>query len=244
MISLLRLYEADSAFWNCSFASDLSNKEGIGQVAQFIAEKEVYLDILMSNAGIRRDPPITVHLPTASLDELQASLWSSRHSDWDTTFRINCTCHYFLSVALLKLMVQAAHRRLPDGSPGSETGRGVIVITIFGASLHSSSNIGLSSFATRKAGLDHPVGLLATKFAPWYVRVNSINPGFIPSNMNPVEEGSNEFALLFEKMPARRIGKMEDVTGTVLWLCSQAGSYVDGRCICVDGGRVLLANGQ
>lgn len=185
-----------------------------------------------------------VNLPTASLEELQASLWSSKHSDWDETFRINCTAHYFLSVALLKLLVQAARRKLPDGRSGSDTGRGVIVITSSCASLHNSSNIDLTSYATSKAGLDHLVALLATKFAPWYVRVNSINPGFVPSKMNPVEEGQNQFAELFAKMPAKRIGKMEDIAGTVLWLCSQAGSYVDGRSICVDGGRVLLANGQ
>lgn len=88
--------------------------------------------------------------------------------------------------------------------------------------------------------------------------------------MNPVEEGSNQFSQLFEKMPAKRIGKLEDVAGAILYLCSQAGvsvfvileakletpycrevliteprqAYVDGRCLCVDGGRVLLANGQ
>jgi NAD(P)-dependent dehydrogenase (short-subunit alcohol dehydrogenase family) len=228
----------------CSFASDLSSKEGIGQLAKFIIEKEAYLDILISNAGIRRDPPVTVQVPTASLDDLQASLWSSKHSDWDDTFRINCTAHYFLSVALLKLLVQAARRKLPDGRSGSDTGRGVIVITSSCASLHNSTNIDLTSYATSKAGLDHLVALLATKFAPWYVRVNSINPGFVPSKMNPVGEGRNQFADLFAKMPAKRIGRMEDIAGTVLWLCSQAGSYVDGRSICVDGGRVLLANGQ
>jgi NAD(P)-dependent dehydrogenase (short-subunit alcohol dehydrogenase family) len=37
---------------------------------------------------------------------------------------------------------------------------------------------------------------------------------------------------------------MEDVAGVVLYLCSQAGAYVDGQCLCVDGGRTLLANGQ
>ena len=84
--------------------------------------------------------------------------------------------------------------------------------------------------------------------------------------MNPVEEGANQFAQLFEKMPAKRIGKLEDIAGAILYLCSQAGvrtpamtssrlfrdsladqplqAYVDGRCLCVDGGRTLFANGQ
>lgn len=72
------------------------------------------------------------------------------------------------------------------------------------------------------------------------------------------------FANLFDKVPARRAGRLEDIAGTVLYLCSKAGvstqcfelvdgfvltvlllqAYVDGRCLCVDGGRVLVANGQ
>jgi NAD(P)-dependent dehydrogenase (short-subunit alcohol dehydrogenase family) len=45
----------------------------------------------------------------------------------------------------------------------------------------------------------------------------------VPSKMNPVEEDGNQFAQLFEKMPAKRIGKSEDIAGTILYLCSQAG---------------------
>ena len=41
--------------------------------------------------------------------------------------------------------------------------------------------------------------------------------------MNPVEEDGNQFAQLFEKMPAKRIGKSEDIAGAILYLCSQAG---------------------
>ena len=41
--------------------------------------------------------------------------------------------------------------------------------------------------------------------------------------MNPVEEGSNQFSRLFDAMPARRIGKAEDIAGVVIYLCSQAG---------------------
>lgn len=41
--------------------------------------------------------------------------------------------------------------------------------------------------------------------------------------MNPIEEGGNQFAQLFEKMPAKRIGKSEDIAGAILYLCSQAG---------------------
>ena len=199
---------------------------------------------------------------TASLDELQQSMWSSRHSDWDDTFRVNVTAHYFLSVALLRLLAAASNLDLGNGRKGRDEGRGVVIITSSCASMHNCTNIDLTSYAASKAAIDHLVALLATKFGKcrWrsfsrpsrckhttdckssegYVRVNAINPGckwasigcsgiwlidaiVVPSRMNPVEEGENQFAELFKAMPAGRIGRTGDIAGAVLYLSSQAG---------------------
>ncbi|GKT97537.1 putative short chain dehydrogenase [Colletotrichum tofieldiae] len=102
----------------------------------------------------------------------------------------------------------------------------------------------MSSYATSKAATDHLVRLLAAKFGRWYIRVNGINPGFVPSNMNPVGEEGNMFANLFDQVPAKRAGNEQDIAGAVLYLASRAGAYVDGINLCVDGGRILVANGQ
>jgi NAD(P)-dependent dehydrogenase (short-subunit alcohol dehydrogenase family) len=48
--------------------------------------------------------------------------------------------------------------------------------------------------------------------------------------MNPIEESGNQFAQLFEKMPAKRIGKSEDIAGAILYLCSQAGVSQPFNC--------------
>lgn len=223
---------------------DVSTKEGIRRIADFISQAESHLDILVSNAGIRRDPPQMCDVKTASLDELQSSLWSSRHSDWQDTFAVNVTAHYFLSVALLKLLARAGELAIGNGRKGRDEGRGVIIITSSCASMHNCTNIDLTSYASSKAAIDHLVRLLASKYAPWYVRVNSINPGFVPSKMNPVTDGDNQFAELFRAMPAGRIGRATDIGGAVLFLSSEAGSYMDGVNLCIDGGRILLANGQ
>lgn len=227
-----------------SFKGDVSSKDGVKAIADFVAGKEQHLDILISNAGIRRDPLQMCSVTTASLDELQASLWSSRQTDWEDTFRVNVAAHYFLSVACLKMLVAASELDVGGGRKGRDEGRGAMVITSSCASMHNCTNIDLTSYAASKAAIDHLVRLLASKYAPWYVRVNSINPGFVPSNMNPVTDGGNQFASLLGAMPAARIGKAEDIGGAVLYLCSEAGSYVDGHCLCIDGGRILLANGQ
>lgn len=134
-------------------------------IAQEIEKHETHLDILCSNAGIRRDPPQMCNVKTASLDELQASLWSSNHSDWNDTFQVNVTAHYFLSVALLKLLVAASNLELSDGLRGRDVGRGVMIITSSCASMHNCTNVDLTSYAASKAAIDHLVALLATKFA-------------------------------------------------------------------------------
>lgn len=52
------------------------------------------------------------------------------------------------------------------------------------------------------------------------------------------------FSNLFDKMPAKRAAEEDDIAGAVLYLASWAGSYIDGINLCIDGGRILLANGQ
>ncbi|KAK5169196.1 uncharacterized protein LTR77_006505 [Saxophila tyrrhenica] len=110
--------------------------------------------------------------------------------------------------------------------------------------MHNATNVDLTSYATSKAATDHLVKLLAAKFRRFYVRVVGINPGFVPSQMNPVGEEGNIFSSLFDRVPAKRAGIAEDIAGTVMYLVSRAGAYVDGVSLCVDGGRVLVADGQ
>ncbi|KAH8691496.1 hypothetical protein BGW36DRAFT_439217 [Talaromyces proteolyticus] len=223
---------------------DVTDKDAVARVATFIAERESHLDILISNAGIRRDPPVQCNVLSASLTELQESMWSARPSDWADTFCVNTTAHYFLSVALLPLLAAASELNLGGGRQGRSEGRGVIVITSSCASMHNATNVDLTSYATSKAATDHLVRLLAAKFRKFYVRVAGINPGFVPSKMNPVGEEGNMFSSLFDQVPAKRAGNEEDIAGAIMYLVSRAGAYVNGVSLCVDGGRVLVANGQ
>ncbi|KAJ5981035.1 hypothetical protein N7481_008333 [Penicillium waksmanii] len=208
------------------YACDVSSKDAISQLAEKISEKETALDMLISNA------------------ELQHSMWSVQSKDWEDTFRVNTAAHYFLSVAFLPLLAAAANQLTSTGTTGRDEGRGVIVVTSSCASMHNSTNVDLTSYATSKAATDHLVKLLAAKYNRFYVRVVGINPGFVPSNMNPVGAEGNIFSSLFEKVPAKRAGNSDDIAGTVLYLVSKSGAYVDGTSLCVDGGRILLANGQ
>lgn len=156
---------------------DVSSKEAIGNLAAKVSERESHLDLLVSNAGIRRDPVQRCDVLTAELAELQASMWSSRHSDWTATFSVNVTAHYFMAVAFLPLLSAAASLDCGHGRLGSREGRGAIVLTSSCASMHNVTNIDLTSYAASKAGTDHLVKLLAAKFTRFYIRVVGINPG-------------------------------------------------------------------
>lgn len=242
-------------------ACDVSSKEAIGELVAYVAAHEDHVDLLVSNAGIRRDPPRACDVLTAPLAELQASMWSSLPADWAASFAVNTTAHYFLAVAFLRLLAAASQG--PAQGTGHRAGRGSVVITSSCASMHNATNVDLTSYAASKAATDHLVRLLAAKFARFYVRVNSINPGcmfpcvkengggradangsVVPSKMNPVGAEGNMFSSLFDKMPAKRAGDEDDIAGAVLYLASRAGSYIDGINLCIDGGRILLANGQ
>ncbi|KAF6829164.1 short chain dehydrogenase [Colletotrichum musicola] len=227
-----------------SITCDVSDKEDIAQLATHIGERETHVDLLVSNAGIRRDAPVSCDVLKASVSELQASMWSSPPADWADTFRVNTTAHYFLSVAFLPLLEAASRLDLGEGRSGRSQGRGIMVIMSSCASMHNVTNVDLTSYATSKAGSDHLVRLLAAKFGRFYVRVVGMNPGFVPSNMNPVGKEGNIFSNLFDKVPAKRAGNEEDMIGALLFLVSRAGAYVDGVNLCVDGGRILVANGQ
>ncbi|KXJ87272.1 7-alpha-hydroxysteroid dehydrogenase [Microdochium bolleyi] len=224
-----------------SHACDVSSKDAIANLAAFVSQNEARLDLLVSNAGIRRDPAVPCDVLAAPLEELQASMWSHRETDWASTFAVNTTAHYFLAVAFMPLLAAAAASGL---SEGNGDGRGSIVVTSSCASMHNVTNVDLSSYAASKAATDHLVRLLAAKFGRWYIRVNGINPGFAPSNMNPVGAEGNIFSNLFDQVPARRAAGEDDIAGAVLYLASRAGSYVNGTSLVVDGGRILVANGQ
>lgn len=163
-----------------SIACDVASKEQISKLAADVGSRESHVDILVSNAGIRRDPPISCDVLTAPLSELQASMWSSRHSDWTDTFTINTTAHYFLSVAFLPLL--AAARQLDNTNV---QGRGVVAVMSSCASMHNATNVDLTSYAASKAATDHLVRLLAAKYSRFYVRVVGINPGCMYTNVVP-----------------------------------------------------------
>ncbi|KAK6167999.1 hypothetical protein SNE40_021911 [Patella caerulea] len=101
----------------------------------------------------------------------------------------------------------------------------------------------LVPYSLSKAALDHFTHLLAAEIGPFGVRVNSVNPGHIPTEIFPKIGFSEERIAEMESAvqtttPLRRLGQTEDVAKLVKFLLSDEASYITGETILVDGGMI------
>jgi 3-oxoacyl-[acyl-carrier protein] reductase len=129
---------------------------------------------------------------------------------------------------------EAARRMLAANRNGSI----VNIASILGLSVSK----GTVAYATAKAGVIQLTRSLALELAFKGVRVNAIAPGFVVTELNR-EYLEGEGARMTRDIPAGRFGQERDLDGALLLLVSQAGAYMAGATIVVDGGQVLALRG-
>lgn len=129
------------------------------------------------------------------------------------------------------------------GEQMSKQGRGVILNYSSMASLRAISRV--AGYSAAKAAVDNFTRWMAVEMARKYgdgIRVNAIAPGFLVTNQNRDlllnKDGSltKRGKKIINQTPFGRFGEPEELTGTVLWLISDASSFVTGAVIPVDGG--------
>lgn len=96
---------------------------------------------------------------------------------------------------------------------------------------------GVSPYCASKGGLRHLTQALALELARFRIRVNSLAPGYIATDLNREFLSSKAGEALQSRIPARRLGAPADLDGALLLLASDAGSYMTGIEIVVDGGH-------
>lgn len=95
---------------------------------------------------------------------------------------------------------------------------------------------GFVAYGTAKAAMVHMTGNLAADLAP-KIRVNAIAPGAIETSaLGIVLQNPDITRRMIEGTPLKRLGVVEDISATAVYLASEAGSYVTGRVLEVDGG--------
>jgi NAD(P)-dependent dehydrogenase (short-subunit alcohol dehydrogenase family) len=125
--------------------------------------------------------------------------------------------------------------------PGMAGRGGGSMILIGSLSGHSASPHTMA-YSIAKAGVAHMARCLADEFASQRIRVNCIAPGLVRTfSSRPLWENAELLASMTAGIPLGRIGEPSDIAGTVVYLASQAGSYVTGTVLLVDGGQVNLS---
>jgi len=96
----------------------------------------------------------------------------------------------------------------------------------------------LSAYCASKAGLIQLTKSLGLEWARQGIRVNALCPGYIETALNREFFASDAGRALIRRIPQRRLGQMSDLDAPVLLLASDAGSYITGTTLCVDGGHL------
>jgi len=103
------------------------------------------------------------------------------------------------------------------------------------AARRGSDRVGVH-YAAAKGGIIGLTKTLALELGPHNVTVNAIAPGFIKTPRIEAAEWGNASRGFIESLPLQRAGKPDDIAGVVAMLCSEAGGYVSGATIDVNGG--------
>ncbi len=99
-------------------------------------------------------------------------------------------------------------------------------------------NPGQSNYAASKGGVDGFTRCVATELAKRNITVNAVAPGFIETDMT-IAVRSAAGDQIVKHIPARRLGKPEDVAHAVVFLASEEAAYITGQVLRVDGGLTL-----
>jgi NAD(P)-dependent dehydrogenase (short-subunit alcohol dehydrogenase family) len=100
---------------------------------------------------------------------------------------------------------------------------------------------GLSAYAVSKAAVVHLTKAMALELAPLNIRVNALAPGYFPTELNENFLKSDAGRKMLARYPMPRAGRLEELDGPLLLLASEAGSYMTGTILTVDGGTLLLS---
>ena len=130
---------------------------------------------------------------------------------------------------------EAARRMLAAKQPGAI----INIASVLGFGVSK----GVVAYATAKAAVVQVTKALAVELAFKGVRVNAIAPGWFVTEINDKFLAGEAGEALKRAIPAGRFGKDGDLDGALLLLASDAGSYISGATIVIDGGQVVMITG-
>lgn len=145
---------------------------------------------------------------------------------WGRTLDVNLNGAWRVAHQVTKSLVEA-------GRPG--------VVVNIASILGLRVGFGNSAYAVSKAGLVQMTKSMALELGPRGIRVNALCPGYIATDINADYFATPEGAEYIRSTPAGRTGQLSELDGPLLLLCSDAGSFINGVALPVDGGHLVSA---
>jgi gluconate 5-dehydrogenase len=163
-------------------------------------------------------PDIVVHAAGINTREAADDV---THDGWDKTIALNLSAPFFLSQAMVPAMKAKGWGRIVNF-----------------ASLQTTRAFpGGIAYGATKAGIGQLTRAMAESWSPFGITANAIGPGFFPTELTAaVFDDESRAARNAGQTCLRRNGRLDDIDGPVLFLCSDASSYVTGQVLMVDGG--------
>lgn len=165
------------------------------------------------------EPAIVVNNAGITQDNL---LMRMSDAEWSQVIDTNLSSVFRLSKAVLRGMMKA------------RWGRIINISSVVGA----MGNPGQTNYAASKAGMAGFARSLAAEVGSRGITVNTVAPGFIDTDMTQAL-AEDQRKVLQEKIPLGRLGRPEEIAAVVVFLASEAGSYVSGETIHVNGGMYM-----
>jgi NAD(P)-dependent dehydrogenase (short-subunit alcohol dehydrogenase family) len=151
------------------------------------------------------------------------SLLDLREDGWDKVFNTNVKAVWLLSRAVARKMID-------------QKGGRIINITTVGA---EKAEAGMAAYGCSKAALKMLTRCMAREWAPFGIQVNAVGPGLTRTAFSEPIWSNPEIAKhVTSLLPMGRIAEVEEIVPAVLFLASDAASYMTGHTIYVDGGAL------
>lgn len=219
---------------------DVTKKDDLQKIVKELEQKEKYINLLMCNAGVggpKAEPE------ESDAGDLKKTLWENEDvAAWQGTFETDVTSVYFTTVAFLPLLQAGIEPHGPLNKFGSSV---IVTSSMSGMMRHAQGHF---SYNAAKGATVHLTKLMSAEFQRCWVRVNSIAPGYFPSEMTAQSSDDKQKSELpAEKVqekghvPAMRGGKEEEMGMAVLFLAKN--EYVNGQILAVDGGVLNVVGG-
>lgn len=188
------------------FQADLSDPRERDRVVSEVLEWFGTVDVLVNNAGTGVVGPIE--------DE--------QLEDFTKVVELNLVAVWHLTKLVGATMV--------------ERGQGSVVNVSSILGLVGSSPVDQAGYAASKGAVVNLTRELALQWGKHGVRVNAIAPGWFPTEMTASMDGDGSQAYITRNTPLRRMGRLDELTGPLLLLATDAGTYLTGTTVVVDGG--------